>query len=73
MALRLHDHLENHGRLPRICLGADFGLDGVDFISYFTPHNHMPANVIGVRLIEHLGLVVDGRGQWRWIKEWPYF
>jgi hypothetical protein len=39
---------------------------------HFTPHSHRPANIIGVKLIEHLGLVVE-RDQWRWIKDWPYF
>jgi hypothetical protein len=72
-ALRLYRHLENHGRLPHLRLGADFGSDGVDVVEYPTPQNHKPANVIGVKLIEHLGLVVKKRGQWRWIKDWPYF
>jgi hypothetical protein len=44
----------------------------VDANFFFTPRNHDPANVIGVELVKHLGLVIEG-DEWRWMKHLPYW
>jgi hypothetical protein len=40
--------------------------------AFFTPSNHLPANVIGAELVKHLGLVVEG-DKWHWKREWKYW